>query len=64
MPDKTHWPFTGDTESGDSDHSIKNQSKLDSQNARAANQAAFQQRMRNDRLLVGGRAHVRKSGLS
>ena len=64
MPDKTHWPFTGDTEGGDGEHSIKNQSKLDSQHARAANQAAFQQRMRNDRLLVGGRAHVKKSGLS
>lgn len=62
MPENTHWPFSGG--SNERERHADQHSKLDSQRARAANQAAFRQRLRNDRLLVGGRAHVKKAGLS
>jgi hypothetical protein len=63
MADKTHWPFDGGQGKRDSEEAELNR-KLESERARAANRALFQQRMRNDRLLVGGRAHVKKNGLS
>jgi hypothetical protein len=63
MTEKSHWPFDSDT-GGKGAHASSHSAKLDSERARAANQAAFRQRLRNDRLIVGGRAHTKKSGLS
>lgn len=63
MSEKSHWPFNSDVDKHGA-HSLGRSQKLDSERARAANQAAFRQRMRNDRLLVGGRAHSKKAGLS
>jgi hypothetical protein len=63
MADKTHWPFdSGHGKGGSADEDLAR--RLESEKARAANRALFQQRLRNDRLLVGGRAHVKKTGLS
>ncbi len=61
MPAKnaSHWPFTGDGASGQEwDRPEGERGKARMQ------QAAMRQKVRNDRLIVGGRAHVKKSGLS
>jgi hypothetical protein len=63
MAEKTHWPFDSGRDKRGSEEAELNR-KLESEKARAANRALFQQRLRNDRLLVGGRAHVKKTGLS
>ena len=63
MPEKSHWPFDSDAGTKgprDADRSLE----LESERARLANQAMFRQRMRHDRLIVGGRAHTKRSGLS
>jgi len=62
MAQETHWPFG-------EDHGVKGRgSQLphqdESEKARLAKQAALTQRMRHDRLIVGGRAHSKKQGLS
>jgi hypothetical protein len=61
MPEKSHWPFG-------SDAGTKGAQRWDRLNEgerdRLAEQAALRQRMRHDRLIVGGRAHTKKSGLS
>lgn len=63
MPDRTHWPFdSGRGKGGSADSELSR--RLESEKARAANRALFRQRLRNDRLIVGGRAHAKKSGLS
>jgi hypothetical protein len=57
--EKSHWPFgSGAGAEG------RGSGKADSEQARAAEQAALRQRMRHDRLIVGGRAHAKKHGLS
>jgi len=59
MPQKSHWPFGGDAPQG-----VQGQSKEAAEKARLAEQANLRQRMRHDRLIVGGRAHTKKHGLS
>ncbi len=61
MPAKneSHWPFSGDAASG------QGWDRAEGQREKARmQQAAFRQKMRHDRLIVGGRAHVKKSSLS
>jgi hypothetical protein len=64
MPEKkSHWPFGSDAGTRgarDSDRALE----LESERARLAEQTALRQRMRHDRMIVGGRAHTKKSGLS
>ncbi len=60
MTNKSHWPFGGDPwGKGGRDAGRDDDAAL-----KASGQAAAKQRIRNDRLIVGGRAHVKKSGLS
>ena len=57
--EKSHWPFgSGAGVEG------RGSGKAQDEQARAAEQAALRQRMRHDRLIVGGRAHAKKHGLS
>lgn len=60
MPEKRLWPFgvAGEHAKHGSDEANLHEE------ARRMMQAMGRQRMRNDRLLVGGRAHARKRGLS
>jgi hypothetical protein len=63
MTEKSHWPFDSESEKRgprDSDRSPQ----LKGKQAYVANKAASRQMMRHDRLIVGGRAHTKKSGLS
>lgn len=59
MTDQGHWPF-------DSEADKKGLRAVDLKGKRdvQGKKAAYRQQMRNDRLIVGGRAHVKKSGLS
>lgn len=59
MPEKSHWPF-GTGSSASSRQSRRHGEKA----ANIADQSALRQRARFDRLLVGGRAHTKKHGLS
>jgi hypothetical protein len=61
MTEKRHWPFGGDPWGRGTRGSDR---EPDAAKAHADDQAAQRPRMRNDRLIVGGRAHTRKSGLS
>ncbi len=60
MTNKSHWPFGGDPW-GKGGRSAGHDEDA---TMRASGQASAKQRIRNDRLIVGGRAHVKKSGLS
>lgn len=62
MQQKSHWPFTGgyDTSGGQGG----TQADPESKKAHLAEMASLRQRMRHDRLIVGGRAHTKKHGLS
>lgn len=63
MPQQSHWPFGGDSGfhvAGGFDRS----GELQHEKARLAERAALRQRMRNNRLIIGGRAHTKKRGLS
>jgi len=59
MTEQGHWPF-------DSEAEKKRLRAEDLKNPKGwqSNKAAHRQQIRNDRLIVGGRAHVKKSGLS
>lgn len=57
MPQKSHWPFGGDLWA----HTTRGSGGA---NSKTPNQMMTRQRMRHDRLIVGGRAHTKKSGLS
>ncbi len=61
MTEKSHWPFGGDPWGRGARSSNHEQ---DSAKAQPTDQNAARQRARNDRLIVGGRAHTKKSGLS
>ena len=56
-----HWPFDQDPGAGGA-HDSK-EASLARERARQS-QASLKGHMRHDRLIVGGRAHVRKQGLS
>jgi hypothetical protein len=60
MTDKTHWPFGGNPW----DHGSKKTEREAATKAQPYDQATVRQHIRHDRLIVGGRAHVKKSGLS
>jgi hypothetical protein len=61
MTEKSHWPFGGDPWARRARSAIR---EPDGTKAQTADQYAMRQRARNDRLIVGGRAHTKKSGLS
>jgi hypothetical protein len=63
MTGKSHWPFGGDPW-GHGARGSDRDADMDAAKSRSAEQAAIRQRARNDRLIVGGRAHTKKSGLS
>ena len=65
MAQKGHWPF-GQPED---DHEARELDRIrereaEREQARMAAEAAIQNQTRNNRLLVGGRAHTKKRGLS
>ena len=60
MPDKGKWPF----DMGDSDSARESSRAAEREQARLAAEAAQRQHARHDRLIVGGRAHTKKHGLS
>lgn len=57
-----HWPFSDDP--GASEASASFRAALERKHARESTQATQREHMRNDRLIVGGRAHTKKHGLS
>jgi len=61
MPNKAHWPFSDDSDAREVWSAGRSQ---EAERARLAERAALRQRMRHDRLIVGGRAHTKKRGLS
>jgi hypothetical protein len=63
MTEKSHWPF-GDDAGKAHEAAAKKEQDLAREKARVAEDAAHRLQLRNDRLLVGGRAHAKKPGLS
>lgn len=63
MPEKSHWPF-GEGEAAQGASGPGHSKDAEAEKARLAEHATLRQRMRLNRLIVGGRAHTRKSGLS
>jgi hypothetical protein len=63
MPQKSHWPF-GEEAHTSGIEEWRRSKQVESEKARLAEQSALQQRMRHDRLIVGGRAHTKKHGMS
>jgi hypothetical protein len=64
VAEKYHWPFGKDPNSGEArelERAREREVEREAERA-AARFARFE--MRNNRLLVGGRAHTRKPGLS
>ncbi len=59
MTDQGHWPFDSEA-----DKKGLRAEDLKNPKGRQSNKAAYRQQIRNDRLIVGGRGHVKKSGLS
>ena len=62
MPEKSHWPFSGDVWKRGARGS--NRSAGFEGDVVLADQRALRRRMRHDRLIVGGRAHTKRAGLS
>jgi hypothetical protein len=63
MPEKSHWPFGGDPWNRSGKGRRRDQGTETTKNAESE-RATPRQHGRADRLIVGGRAHVKKSGLS
>jgi len=65
MAEKSHWPFGQDVGPGEA-HELDRvrEREIEREQARMAAEAAHQAQRRNNRLLVGGRAHTKKPGLS
>jgi hypothetical protein len=61
-PAQRHWPF--DESGSAADTAAAFRATLERKRARDLERAAQRERFRNDRLIVGGRAHVRKQGMS
>ena len=55
------WPFDGDDKASAKDDARR---AAEQEQARKAAEALHKQHLRHDRLLVGGRAHTKKPGLS
>jgi hypothetical protein len=58
---KAKWPYDG-AENANTRGELDRESEKE--RARLASEATHKQRLRNDRLLIGGRAHTKKPGLS
>jgi len=63
MPEYSHWPFGGGG-SAQGSHGAERAKESEDEMARLAQKAAMRQQMRTNRLIVGGRAHTKKRGLS
>jgi len=65
MAEKSHWPFGQSMAPGEA-HELDRirEREIEREQARMAAEAAHQSQRRNNRLLVGGRAHIRKPGMS
>ncbi len=65
MAHKGHWPFDQNTNDAESRELERiREREMEHEQARVAAEAARQNQTRNNRLLVGGRAHTKKPGLS
>jgi len=67
MPDKSHWPFgpsEGEGAAREHDRSVERQREREAHQREMAAKAEIQQQSRNNRLIVGGKAHTKKRGLS
>lgn len=65
MAHQTHWPFDQGESAGEAhrmDHAQEREAER--RQAQAISNAARAAHARSDRLIVGGRAHVKKQGLS
>jgi len=65
MTEKSHWPFGGSDGPGDAreqDRAREREAEKEQQRLQA--EVDRKAAMRHDRFLVGGRAHVKKRGLS
>jgi hypothetical protein len=65
MTEKTHWPFGSAGGPGEA-HELDRQKEREREREQARLQAevAHRAQVRHDRFLTGGRAHVKKRGLS
>lgn len=61
MTEKNHWPLGHDA---GKEHDAAAKKLEAKEQARIAKDAAHRLQLRNDRLLVGGKAHAKKPGLS
>lgn len=61
MSDKGKWPFDASGAQGSKDEAHRD---IEREHQRLAAEISHRQHLRNDRLLVGGRAHNKKPGLS
>jgi hypothetical protein len=67
MPNKSHWPFGAGEDEGaarEQERSIEREREREARQLERAAQAEIQRQSRNNRLIVGGKAHVKKRGLS
>lgn len=67
MPDKYHWPPSPEEAQGaarERDRERERQLEREAKALERAARAEIQQQSRNNRLIVGGKAHVKKHGLS
>lgn len=66
MPDKSHWPFGAaevERAAREQDRALEREREREAHMQEMAAKAATQQ-SRNNRLIVGGKAHARKRGMS
>ncbi len=63
MPDKAKakWPYDG---AENPNGKAERDREAEKEHARLAAEATHKQRLRHDRLLIGGRAHTKKPGMS
>ena len=65
MPEKTHWPFGPSEGPGDArEHDREREREREKEQQRLQAEVDRKAALRHDRFLVGGRAHVKKRGLS
>lgn len=58
----THWPFTQSATEGENTAAFRE--ALERKRARETARSIGREHLRHDRLIVGGRAHTKKRGLS
>jgi hypothetical protein len=65
MPEKSHWPFGPSEGSGPArDQDRQKEHEREREQARLQAEIARKAQVRHDRFLTGGRAHVKKRGLT